>query len=55
MAAAAKSMIVIASESRNFGDDVDTSIKAQLQDETTREAVAYGTDLSQYSQSVEKR
>ena len=45
---------MIASESSTSGDDVDSSIKAQLEDEVIREALTSGTDLRQYSQSVEK-
>lgn len=35
-------------------DDVDSSIRAQLEDEVIQEALTSGTDLRQYSQSVEK-
>lgn len=44
---------MIASESGG-SEDVDSSIKAQLEDEVIREALTSGTDLRQYSQSVEK-
>ncbi|XP_045132398.1 vacuolar protein sorting-associated protein 52 homolog isoform X2 [Portunus trituberculatus] len=42
-----------ASESGS-SEDVDSSIKAQLEDEVIREALTSGMDLRQYSQSVEK-
>lgn len=35
-------------------EDVDSSIRAQLEDEVIQEALTSGTDLRQYSQSVEK-
>lgn len=35
-------------------EDVDSQIKAQLEDDVIREALTSGTDLRQYSQSVEK-
>ncbi len=44
---------MITSESGS-SEDVDSSIKAQLEDEVIREALTSGMDLRQYSQSVEK-
>ena len=44
---------MIASEAGN-SEDVDSSFKAQLEDEVIREALTSGMDLRQYSQSVEK-
>ena len=35
-------------------DDISSKFKAQMEDEVIREALASGTDLRQYSQSIEK-